>query len=83
MKKTAFLFPGQGAQYIGMSMDFISRDPALETILKNFDKKNNTNLFRIMQEGPEEKLKETKFTQPAILFLSGTVKQHLDNLISF
>lgn len=70
MKKIAFLFPGQGAQYIGMSMDFINQDPTLETILKNFDEKNNTDLFRIMQEGPEEKLKETKFTQPAILFHS-------------
>ena len=70
MVKIAFIFPGQGAQYIGMAMDFIEQNPEYEAILKNFDEKNKTNLFKIMKEGPEEKLKETKFTQPAILFHS-------------
>ncbi len=70
MSKTAFIFPGQGAQYIGMSMDFIEQYPEFENTIKNFDKKNGTNLYQIMKEGPEELLKETKFTQPAILFHS-------------
>lgn len=70
MSKIAFLFPGQGAQYIGMAMDFIQADPELEKILINFDKKNNTDLYNIMKDGPEEQLKDTKFTQPAILFHS-------------
>ena len=70
MKKTAFIFPGQGAQYIGMAMDFIENDNTLKSILELFDKKHNTSLFKIMSEGPEELLKETKYTQPAILFHS-------------
>lgn len=70
MGKIAFIFPGQGAQYIGMAMDFIEGNAELENILNDFDKKNNTDLFKIMSDGPEEKLKETKFTQPAILFHS-------------
>lgn len=70
MGKKAFIFPGQGAQYIGMAMDFVKSNTELENILKNFDDKNKTNLYDIMSEGPEEKLKETKFTQPAILFHS-------------
>ena len=70
MSKIAFIFPGQGAQYIGMAMDFVKSNNELENILKSFDDKNNTNLYDIMSEGPEEKLKETKFTQPAILFHS-------------
>jgi len=70
MGKIAFIFPGQGAQYIGMAMDFIENNSNLENILRNFDEKNNTNLYKIMSDGPEEKLKETKFTQPAILFHS-------------
>ncbi len=70
MGKIAFIFPGQGAQYIGMAMDFIENNSNLENILRNFDEKNNTDLYKIMSDGPEEKLRETKFTQPAILFHS-------------
>ena len=72
MKKIAFIFPGQGVQYVGMAMDFIQTYSEFEQILLDFDKINGTNLYQIMQEGPEEKLKETKFTQPAILFHSIT-----------
>ncbi|MFC1898232.1 ACP S-malonyltransferase [Candidatus Cloacimonadota bacterium] len=70
MGKIAYIFPGQGAQYVGMAMDFIQAYPEFEQILLDFDNKNGTELYKIMQEGPEEKLKETKFTQPAILFHS-------------
>ena len=70
MKKTAFIFPGQGAQYVGMAQDFIEADPANLEILLNFDKDHQTNLVSIMKEGPESLLQETKFTQPAILFHS-------------
>ena len=80
-KKIAFIFPGQGAQYIGMAMDFIAQDPSLEEIINNFDKKNNTNLLSIMKDGPEEKLKETRFTQPAILFHSIAALRALQNEI--
>ncbi|MCF7793166.1 MAG: ACP S-malonyltransferase [Candidatus Cloacimonetes bacterium] len=70
MSKIAFLFPGQGAQYVGMAMDFVQADPELEKVLINFDEQNNTDLYKIMKEGPEEQLKDTKYTQPAILFHS-------------
>ncbi|HPR18588.1 MAG TPA: ACP S-malonyltransferase, partial [Candidatus Cloacimonadota bacterium] len=70
MSKIAFIFPGQGAQYVGMAMDFIQADPELAQTLKNFDQKYNIDLYKIMQEGPEDLLKETMYTQPAILFHS-------------
>jgi len=70
MGKLAFIFPGQGAQYIGMAMDFVEENDQLQHVLKKFDETNKTKLFEIMSKGPEELLKETKFTQPAILFHS-------------
>ncbi len=69
-KKIAFVFPGQGAQYVGMAMDLIENKPELQNVLKQFDINNNTELKRIISEGPEEDLRDTRFTQPAILFHS-------------
>ena len=68
--KTAFVFPGQGAQYVGMAQDFISAYPEFAAVLDEFDARHQTNLRQIMAEGPEDVLKETRYTQPAILFHS-------------
>ncbi|MCB5224690.1 MAG: ACP S-malonyltransferase [Candidatus Cloacimonadaceae bacterium] len=68
--KTAFVFPGQGAQFVGMARDLCELDPSLLKVLDDFDQNHGTNLREIMFEGPEEALKETRFTQPAILFHS-------------
>jgi len=51
-------------------MDFVSKYPDYKDVLTEFDVNNKTNLAKIIAEGPEEQLKETKFTQPAILFHS-------------
>ncbi len=69
-EEIAFVFPGQGAQYIGMASDFIEANPELQEILTSFDANHETTLATIMAEGPESELKETKYTQPAILFHS-------------
>lgn len=68
--KTAFVFPGQGAQYVGMAMDFVQANKDFSEVLEAFDRRHGTNLRQIMESGPEESLKETRFTQPAILFHS-------------
>lgn len=68
--KTAFVFPGQGAQYIGMAMDFTAEYPSLKKILNEFDANHDTPLYQAMSEGPEDLLKQTNLTQPAILFHS-------------
>lgn len=68
--KTAFVFPGQGAQYIGMALDFIQSDPSNMETIDTFDSIHKTTLKQIMLEGPEESLKQTNYTQPAILFHS-------------
>lgn len=76
-RNIAFLFPGQGAQYVGMAMDYISAEPRLENALRSFDAKHEVDLYSIMNEGPAEQLKETRFTQPAILFHSVAAMQAL------
>jgi [acyl-carrier-protein] S-malonyltransferase len=44
--KTAFIFPGQGAQYIGMATDFLEHDIELKAILQEFDRVHQTPLKR-------------------------------------
>ena len=68
--KIAFVFPGQGAQYLGMAQDYIDGDPAAKQTLLDFDSEHGTELYKAMLEGPEELLKQTSLTQPAILFHS-------------
>ena len=70
MLKTAFIFPGQGAQYVGMARELIESDSEITRHLEIFRKRTGFDLQEIMLDGPEEKLKETRFTQPAILFHS-------------
>lgn len=68
--KTAFVFPGQGAQYVGMAQDYVAQYPEFAEVLRDFDQRHGTDLASIMAAGPEDALKETRFTQPAILFHS-------------
>nr|MDK2851616.1 [acyl-carrier-protein] S-malonyltransferase [Candidatus Cloacimonadota bacterium] len=68
--KTAFIFPGQGAQYVGMAADYFAEDPSLVKMVQDFDFEHDTQVYKAMSEGPEELLKETWITQPAILLHS-------------
>ncbi|PIE78791.1 MAG: [acyl-carrier-protein] S-malonyltransferase [Candidatus Delongbacteria bacterium] len=70
MSKTAFIFPGQASQYVGMGADLYEK---FDTAKKYYDKANEVLGFDIKKlsfEGPLEELKQTKYTQPAIFVLS-------------
>jgi [acyl-carrier-protein] S-malonyltransferase len=69
MGKVAFLFPGQGAQAVGMGKDF-NEQPAGRQIYDAFDRLVAANLSDVCFSGPEEELRRTLYTQPAILATS-------------
>lgn len=68
--KKAFVFPGQGAQFVGMGKDLYENSPEAKEL---FEKANEILGFRItdlMFNGTDEDLKQTKVTQPAIFLHS-------------
>ena len=70
MSKKAFLFPGQGSQYVGMAKDLFEKSVEAKEMIRTADDILGVNLSYIMFNGPEEELKQTQYTQPAIFLHS-------------
>jgi [acyl-carrier-protein] S-malonyltransferase len=70
---TAYIFPGQGSQYIGMGKDLCEQFPEAKKYFDEADAALGFSLSKICFEGPEEELKQTKNTQPAIFLHSVAV----------
>jgi len=69
-QKIAFIFPGQGSQYPGMGKDFVESFPLAREIFEEADDLLRRNLSKIILEGPESTLTETKHSQVAIYVTS-------------
>jgi [acyl-carrier-protein] S-malonyltransferase len=68
--KIALLFPGQGSQTVGMGRAFFDASPAARAVFEEADDALGFALSKLIFEGPEEDLKLTEHTQPAILTMS-------------
>jgi len=70
MGKTAIVFPGQGSQFVGMGQDFYNEYKEVKDIFDKADDALGYKLTDIMFNGPEDALKLTSNTQPALLTMS-------------
>jgi len=66
----AYIFPGQGAQFVGMGLDLYERHPVAKELFENANEILGFSITDIMFEGTAEDLKQTKVTQPAIFLHS-------------
>ncbi|WP_028611074.1 ACP S-malonyltransferase [Paenibacillus harenae] len=78
MSKTAFVFPGQGAQAVGMGKDAYETFDRSRLIFDKADEALGFSLSSIIFEGPDEALKQTANTQPALLTVSIALLEALE-----
>jgi [acyl-carrier-protein] S-malonyltransferase len=71
--KTAYLFPGQGAQFVGMGKDVAEQFPVAKAIFDKAEKIVGFDLAKICFEGPAERLNTTTMSQPAIFTVSAAI----------
>ena len=69
-KKVAYIFPGQGAQTVGMGKDLYDNFDSVKLLFKQADEAVGFPLTKIFFEGPEEELKKTSNAQPALVAVS-------------
>lgn len=75
---TAFVFPGQGSQYAGMGKDVAEKYPAARKVFDDIDAALGFSISQLCFEGPEDQLKLTQNTQPAILAVSSAIHAVLE-----
>jgi [acyl-carrier-protein] S-malonyltransferase len=75
---TAFVFPGQGSQYAGMGKDVAEKYPAARRVFDDIDAALGFPISQLCFEGPDDQLRLTQNTQPAILAVSSAIHAVLE-----
>lgn len=78
MSKNSFIFPGQGAQYPGMGKDFAASFSVAKEVFEEADEILKENLSRIVFEGPEDLLTQTKYSQIGIFVTSVAILRTIE-----
>lgn len=73
----AIIFPGQGAQYVGMGQDLYEQSAEAKAMFESANSILGFDITKLMFEGTDEDLKQTKITQPAIFLHSVILSNHL------
>jgi [acyl-carrier-protein] S-malonyltransferase len=76
----AHVFPGQGSQYVGMAKEFVEAYPSAREMMQMADDTLHISLSRSMLEGPEDLLRQTDYTQPAIFLHSAIALKHDEDI---
>jgi [acyl-carrier-protein] S-malonyltransferase len=76
----AHVFPGQGSQYVGMAKEFAEAYPSAREMMQMADDTLHISLSRSMIEGPEDLLRQTDYTQPAIFLHSAIALKHDEDI---
>ena len=78
MSKFAFIFPGQGSQFIGMGKDLADKFPAAKAVFEEVDDALSQDLSGLIWSGSEDELKLTANTQPALMAVSVAAMRALE-----
>ncbi|MEM9224929.1 MAG: ACP S-malonyltransferase [Pseudomonadota bacterium] len=83
MTKFAFIFPGQGSQFIGMGKDLADAYPAARAVFQEVDEALGQDLSGLMWAGAEDELKLTSNTQPALMAVSVAAMRAFEGVAGF